>query len=137
VADESVTRRVEVTAAFFLSHPAEIAALVEEGKTVAVIGEDGEVRLTVSGQNEVLADLNETYGSRRPAPPDDGRTHCLASVPGSAWDIMAKDRDVWKKRALAAEGKLHAVLIELQRQREEGAAETEAAIKRYEEASSG
>ncbi len=32
---------------------------------------------------------------------DDGKT--VASEPGDAWQIVCQDRDVWKRRALAAE----------------------------------
>jgi len=88
---------------------ARVAELTEERDHWEKQWQDLEAnRASCCDENEQRAEtaitaLNEVLGSRRSAPPDDGRTHCIASVPGSAWDVIAKDRDVWKKRAEAAE----------------------------------
>ena len=38
--------------------------------------------------------------------PTSSETVSRCSVPGSAWDIVCKDRDEWKRRATLAEDKL-------------------------------
>lgn len=50
--------------------------------------------------------FHEVYSSK--APPDPGFPVTVCSVPGSAWDILAKDAAEWKERAQKAEEKLAA-----------------------------
>lgn len=45
--------------------------------------------------------FEEVYSSRAPADP--GFPVTVVSVPGSAWDVLAKDRDEWKAKAVKAE----------------------------------
>ena len=46
--------------------------------------------------------FNEVFTSRTSVPKSDFPV-TICSVPGSAWDVLAKDRDEWKKKACEAE----------------------------------
>ncbi|HEY2512766.1 MAG TPA: hypothetical protein VGI39_17990 [Polyangiaceae bacterium] len=59
----------------------------------------------LNARQDAVEALRSVLCSRREAPEGD-HTRGVASVPASAWDIVCKDRDEWKRKAVALETSL-------------------------------